>query len=297
MRKNVSSEEISVNLIVFNSLNLRGLFRSPDQIRRTANSIKEVGLLHHPVVSMTVNGPLVIAGESRVLAYQYLAKKGLKQYNAILCKVLEGISEEMAMKILAEENFCHGTTVPAATANELYWHYRVDFKSIQDHRSVMAKIQGIWEGNFYVYHALIVPGWLINHSPLVQGLMKIVGPKRDGLDRSDVQHTIQSIRRVRLNWWRMMADALSPVDYSELLSAPSQSDLQKFDNLISFSFEMLDDKTLRGERAMELLYQECEPIKRQRLETILHDSKEDENRRVAVEKKLLHFDKIKSKRG
>lgn len=115
-------EWIPVNKAVYNPLNLRGMLRSPDQIKRTAASIREVGLLHHPIVSLTPHGWMIVAGEQRFQAMQFLAREGYAQFEQVFCKTLEGISEEIAMKILAEENFAHGTLVPAATANEVYWH-------------------------------------------------------------------------------------------------------------------------------------------------------------------------------
>lgn len=295
--KNVSMEEIPVKTIIYNSLNLRGLFRSPDQIRRTARSIQEVGLLHHPVVSMTTGGPLVVAGESRVLSYSYLAREGSKEYGKILCKVLEGISEELAMKILAEENFAHGTTVPAATANEIYWHYRVDHK-VKDHHSAMNKIKNSWSGSGpYAYNFFIVPGWLIYHSPTIQNLMRMVGPKREGLESSEIQQKIQLIRQVRLNWWHIIADALSPIDHAELLLAPSSGDSEKFDSLMSLVFEILSDRALRGVKALEFLQKECESTKRNRLELIANDSGESNLRRIRAQERIVHIDKIKSRKG
>lgn len=257
-------QEISIDSLSFNALNLRGLLRSEEQIIRTARSIFEVGVIHPPVVAYTPKGVLAVAGEARLLAHLYLVNQGLSQFSRVLCKVLEGVDERVAMKILAEENFAHGTIVPAATANEVYWHYAVDLQTSKNPETALNKVMGIWKNNPYIYNFLILPGWLIYHSPTVSRLIEEVGPRREGLNKPTVRKIASKIRQVRLSWWRIISAPYKPLNPFELMNPPRQEAAQDFDGLMKKTFALLDEK-VRGESAILELEKIALPVKYERL--------------------------------
>lgn len=293
------SESVSTDSIIFNPLNVRGILRTLDQIKRTAQSLREVGLLHNPIISLMEYGYMVVAGEARVLAHKLLSQvEGFKAYSQISCKVLVGVSEKLAMKILCEENLCHGTIVPAATANELYWHYRVDYEATGDADVALNKIHGVWKSPDYVYNSFIVPGWLIYHSPTVQSILRQAGPRREGLYEPGVQNIIEKLQEVRVGWWRIISAPFTPVRPEGLVSSPSQNFLQYFDGLMLKTFDILEDPYLRGDRAEEELEKLSLPLRRVILEGML-DHKENlpEEIIAQIESELIALNRMIRKRG
>lgn len=289
----VSMEDVPVSDIVFNRLNIRGILRSPEQIKRIAESVRSVGLIHNPAISQTVLGPLIVAGECRVLAHQWLVAQGYDQYKMVLCKVFEGMNEEFAMKILAEENLSHGTKVPAATANEVYWHYRVDFAASKNHKLAVEKTQGIWGSRAYVFSALIVPGWLIYHCQTVQKLLQAMGPKREFITEDWTQETSSHIRKLRLGWLYRIAMPFRPLVPEELLSAPTEDALGMFELLLEEAFDMVK-RGAKGKAAELALEELVLPIRKERLEKL--EAEEQESPAIArrIERELGKVIKLTS---
>lgn len=281
----VSMEEVPVADIVFNRLNIRGMLRSPEQIERIAESVRSVGLIHNPAISQTVLGPLIVAGECRVLAHQWLVAQGYDQYKMVLCKVFEGMNEEFAMKILAEENLSHGTKVPAATANEVYWHYRVDFAASKNHKLAVEKTQGIWGSRNYVFSALIVPGWLVYHCPTVQKLQQAMGPKREHITEDWTQETSSNLRKMRLGWLYRIAMPFRPLAPEELLAPPSEDALGMFELLLEEAFEMIK-RGDRGKKAELALEELVLPIRKERLEKLEQEEQNDPAVTRRIEREL-----------
>lgn len=265
----VTYDEIPVCRIQFNSLNLRGLLRSPRQIERMANSFLDLFPFHDPIVSLYVDkGYLICAGESRILAHHLLTSRGHLEYGFAWCKVIEAPTEEFAMKILAEENAFHKTIVPAATANEVYWHYRVDFEATGSARTALEKVMGIWVNNSHVFNALVVPGWLITHSHTAKRLLEYIGSAREHIADGRVQEISSKLRQVRLVWWYEMIQPFRPLDSSspkELLATPPQKVLDEFDGLIQIAFDVIQ-RGVRGDKAIVAIRESMLPIWKRRLE-------------------------------
>lgn len=281
----VSMDEVPVRDINFNRLNIRGILRSPEQIERIAESVRSVGLIHNPAISQTVMGPLIVAGECRVLAHQWLVAQGFDQYKTVLCKVFEGINEEFAMKILAEENLSHGTKVPAATANEVYWHYRVDFAASKNHKLAVEKTQGIWGSRNYVFSALIVPGWLAYHCPTVQKLQQAMGPKREHITEDWTQETSANLRKMRLGWLYRIAMPFRPLAPEELLQPPPDDVLGMFELLLEEAFDMVK-RGVRGKTAELALEELVLPIRKERLEKLEQEEQENPAISRRIEREL-----------
>ena len=259
----VSYEIVSIDNIVFNPHNLRGFLRSPEQIARLAYTIRRDGLLNNPIVSFTVNGVLAVAGEQRLMAHRQLVNDGYQQYARVFCKVLEGVSDELAMRILAVENANQGTHVPIATANEVYWHYRMSFREVE-HREALRSIQGIWLNEKYAYDALVVPGWLIYHSSTIQNLIRFVGTERADLANAHVQETAEKLRSIPLGWWNAIAYPFKPAEHEELLHPPSETVANAFDELLRDCITFVE-KGIRGEKARLQLLRKALPIRERRV--------------------------------
>ncbi|GEM_PF-5909839 len=278
-------EEVPVMNIIFNRLNIRGILRSPEQIQRIAESIRSTTLIHHPVISQTVNGPLIVAGECRTLAHQLLLAQGYDQYKLMYVKVCEGMDEELAMKILAEENLSHGTRVPAATANEVYWHYRFDYTTSKNHKLAVQKTQGIWGNRNYVFSALIVPGWLLYHCSTVQKLLQAMGPKREYITEDWTQETSSNLRKMRLGWLYRIAMPFRPMTPEELLKVPSSEALGMFELLLKEAFDMVK-RGAKGKEAELALEELVLPIRKQRLEKFEAEGQHDPAIARRIEREL-----------
>ena len=268
----VGYEMVSIDKVIFNPHNLRGFLRSPEQIARIAYSIRKDGLLNNPIVSFTVNGILAVAGEQRLLSHRYLVNEGYQEYTRVFCKVLEGVSDEVAMRILAVENANQGTQVPIATANEVYWHYQMSFREVQ-HVEALRSVQGIWANGKYAYDALVVPGWLIYHAPTIQTLIGVVGGDRADLGNAYVQETSAKLRRIPLAWWRMIAWPFKPMEHRELLDAPSDTVQNAFDELLRQCLSLVE-RGEKGERALMELESRALPIRERRILRALEDREE-----------------------
>ena len=178
MGMRVNREQVALSRIRFNRLNLRGILRSPDQIQQTAEAILEAGPINEPVLSQRTDGLLLICGECRIQARMWLVAQGYTDFDLPMCKVLESVNDNFAMKILAIENSNQGTVVPAATANEVFWHYRSILKETQDHKQAVEKSKRVWKHTERIFGAFIIPGWLLSHSFTVQRLLEIMGEQR-----------------------------------------------------------------------------------------------------------------------
>lgn len=259
----VSYEVVSIDTIMFNPHNLRGFLRSPEQIARLAYTIRKDGLLNNPIVSFTVNGVLAVAGEQRLMAHRQLVKDGYQEYTRAFCKVLEGVSDELAMRILAVENANQGTHVPIATANEVYWHYRMSFRDVQ-HAEALRHIQGIWANEKYAYDALVVPGWMIYHSPTIQNLIAFIGEERTDLGNAHIQETSAKLRAVPLGWWRTIAWPFKPAEHEELLKPPTDTVCSAFDELLRDCVSFVE-QGIKGEKARLQLVRKVLPIRERRV--------------------------------
>lgn len=292
IRKMASFQEIVIELLYFNSLNLRGILRSPEQIERIANSIAQVGLLDHPIVSDKGNRFLVIGGESRILAYQLLLKRNYPLPPKILCKTLQGITEKTAMKILAQENMVHAFDVAAATNNEIYWHYCVDIENGLDHNTALTSIKGIWENTSYVFNQFIVPGWMLYHSHTVQNLLQKIGPMREGITDAAVQKIAKHLRDIPSKWWRIIASPFKPADPPTITKPPSWQDVKEFEEFLEKAFYLLG-KNIEGERAVKELEQAVLPSRHHHLEGQLatgflsKDQRDKTKREIGQVKKMM----------
>lgn len=260
---------VAIDKISFNPHNLRGFLRSPDQIKRIAYSIRKNGLLNNPVVAYRTDGIIVAAGECRLMAHGYLTREGYSGYDRLVCKVMEGISDELAMRILAVENANQGTTVPIATANEVYWHYKMDLAEIE-HAEAMRNVQGIWAQEKYAYDALVMPGWLIYHSPTIQDLIRFIGDQRADHANPYVQEKAEKLRAIRLGWWRIIAWPFRPLEHRELLDHPSDTVRAAFDELLRDCIALVE-RGVKGARAQLELERKVLPIRERRILRALED--------------------------
>lgn len=276
----VSYEVVSIGSIVFNPHNLRGFLRSPEQIARLAYTIRKDGLLNNPIVSFTTGGILAVAGEQRLMAHRQLVNDGFQQYARVFCKVLEGVSDELAMRILAVENANQGMHVPIATANEVYWHYRMSFRDVQ-HTEALRNIQGIWANEKYAYDALVVPGWLIYYSPTVQNLIAFIGEQRTDLGNARIQETSAKLRAIPLGWWRTIAWPFKPAEHEELLNAPTDTVCNAFDELLRDCVSFVE-QGVKGEKARLQLERKVLPIRERRILRRLEELEERGERGPAV---------------
>lgn len=278
-------DSVNVESLIFNARNVRAIFRSQEEIQRIGRTFVsgEVGLLHHPIVTARSHGNyLVCCGEKRCLAFQDLARKGLKEFQRIYVKIMEGVSDETAMRVLAIENMEHGTRIPVATMNEVYWHYYVETCFIS-HGRAMERVQGIWGSAHYVWYSLIVPGWLVYHCPTVQQIMQKIGPRREGLDDPWVRETADKLRKVRLYWWHALALVFRPLFVNEVRKPPSDQDAAAFDELLhSLIFkEVLDDPKMRGVEAEAHILSQVLFLRKERMEAILRRRGRDKDLQAA----------------
>ena len=276
---------MDVETLVFNSHNVRAIFRTPEEIQRIAKTLLDPGLIHHPVGSLLPDGQiLVCAGEKRSLGYQSLKHQGMQEFSQIDLKMMEGLSEETAMRILSVENMEHGTRIPAATANEVYWHFRVEYISkISINRAIEA-VMRIWKREEYVYNALVVTGWLIYYSPTVRRIMEKIGPHRENLNDPWVQETADKIRRVRLGWWDALGLVFRPLRKDAVIRPPEDADRLLFDELMHRVFdEVLARPRLRGAAAEAHILDMVLSLRKERMEKILNEKEghPDEERRAA----------------
>lgn len=268
----VTQEMVAIDRIHFNPHNLRGFLRSPEQIRSIAYSIRHHGLLHNPIVAYRTDGILAVVGECRLMAHIYLTREGYSGFDHVFCKVMEGVSDEFAMRILAVENANQGTTVAIATANEVYWHYKMELAE-SDHAEALRNVQGIWKREKYAYEALVVPGWLIYHSPTIQDLIKFIGDQRADHANPHVQEKAEKLRAIRLGWWRTIAWPFRPLEHRELLNAPSDTIRNAFDELLRDCIALLE-RGVKGERAKLELERKVLPIRERRILRALEDMEE-----------------------
>ena len=58
--KMVYMQRVDVETLVFNSHNVRAIFRTPEEIQRIAKTLLDPGLIHHPVGSLLPDGQILV---------------------------------------------------------------------------------------------------------------------------------------------------------------------------------------------------------------------------------------------
>ena len=229
---------VKIHQIVFNRLNRYGILKKEERLQWLTDILHvSKQFLNPPIVSVRPDGTyLCVAGEGRIIAAE---RAGME---SILVHTIEGLSEEEAMAVLAEDNATQRVDVYPARANEAYFLWKAAAKRTRDLDYATRYVGATYIAPNTAWQGYVLPGWFIAHSKFMDQLMERGGPRRENL--ADIEFERQQLINMRQFALKLLASPLQPLSPEELLHPPHPDDLAIFDDLLStFVYRELSELT------------------------------------------------------
>lgn len=224
-KQEAAHQWVPIDQIRFNPLNFYGIFKRSQRIDWLRDAYERRGrFINEPIVAIDSDSSyLCICGEGRIRSIEGTTDK-------VYCLVLDGLSEEQSMAILAEDNATQVAEVRPARAIESYFLYLDVLRTSHSADHAIRYVSVTYANTQSVKHTQVIPGWLMAHSSYLWWLMERAGYDRHNLDdialerEQFISMPVYALREIARPFW--------PVRDSELLSAPDERDVVNFDGLI-----------------------------------------------------------------